>query len=118
MFSQVYGRRREKVTNYFAVLFQSGGGPPHSKTLARRLRLPRARSAWDCASPLALWAAGGTARNYPGAFRGESSQLHLPGRGDGVAQPGCHVNVHNISSFTASAWPSEKKTLMFPGKLF
>ena len=33
---------------------QSGGGPPHSKTLARILRLPCARSVLECASPLAL----------------------------------------------------------------
>ena len=34
---------------------QSGGGPPHSKTLARMPRPPRARSALECASPLALF---------------------------------------------------------------
>jgi hypothetical protein len=35
MLSQVYGRRREKVTDYFADSFPSGEGSPHSQTLAR-----------------------------------------------------------------------------------
>jgi len=35
MLSQVYGRHREKVTDYFAAFFQSGEGSPHSQTLAR-----------------------------------------------------------------------------------
>ena len=44
MLSQAYGRQGEKVTKYFAAPAKSGGGPPDSKTLARRWGAPlRAR---------------------------------------------------------------------------
>jgi len=34
---------------------ESGGAPPHSKTLARRLRSPRIRQVFECAAAAALW---------------------------------------------------------------
>jgi len=36
MVSVVYGRRREKRTDNFAILLKNGGELPHSRTLARR----------------------------------------------------------------------------------
>ena len=37
------------------ALFESGGGPPHSPTLARWPKPSQSRSVLECASPLALW---------------------------------------------------------------
>jgi hypothetical protein len=61
MLSQVYGRHREKVTEYFAVLFQSGRGLPHSQTLARR---------WGASLHARRRGRPGRARWQPAARRG------------------------------------------------
>ncbi len=61
---QRQNRQRQMVAVYARIIFnfrllifhkfKSGGGPPHSRTLARIFRLPCARSVLECASPLAL----------------------------------------------------------------
>ena len=57
--SQMFASQRLTILRCFFKVNQSagesGGGPPHSKTLARRLWLPRARSVLECASLLALF---------------------------------------------------------------
>ena len=45
---------------------ESGGGPPHSKTLARRSWFPCARSVLECSSPLELCPMNHTCANVYG----------------------------------------------------
>ena len=51
-------------TLFALTVAESGGGPPHSRTLSRGLKHRNARSVLECASPLALFPKGELPARY------------------------------------------------------